>query len=216
MRKFCRKLRKFRGNLQKLFCDDPFLNDPISELLIFTVADLKFWGICLVQISVGMAREGGGSAKKQRGRETQGRGKHTIMHLPKNGFDPLTYDTFSPRPSVHALSFSLEKTGTDQTNPSCRGLQDWFRSGHFKVRFPPSKSHDTFCFPPPLRIPQWLLSFQVVRSVGRACSQLWLSVNMLAIPSELLLKKSSSVQKYTQVLLRIPCPVLRGPLRNHF
>ena len=26
-------LRKFRGNLRKFFCDDPFPNDPISELL---------------------------------------------------------------------------------------------------------------------------------------------------------------------------------------
>ena len=27
-------LRKFRGNLRKIFCNDPFPNDPISELLI--------------------------------------------------------------------------------------------------------------------------------------------------------------------------------------
>ena len=26
-------LRKFRGNLRKIFCNDPFPNDPISELL---------------------------------------------------------------------------------------------------------------------------------------------------------------------------------------
>ena len=30
-------LRKFRGNLRKMFCNDPFPNDPISELLIIDV-----------------------------------------------------------------------------------------------------------------------------------------------------------------------------------
>ena len=40
----------------------------------------------------------------------------------------------SPPPFVHALSFSLEETGTDQTNPIFWGLQNWFwrwgNSGH--------------------------------------------------------------------------------------
>ena len=31
-------LRKFRGNLRKLFCNDPFPNDPISELSRKTVS----------------------------------------------------------------------------------------------------------------------------------------------------------------------------------
>ena len=30
--------------------------------------------------------------------ETEGRGKHTIKPLPKNGFETPTYDTFPPRP----------------------------------------------------------------------------------------------------------------------
>ena len=34
-RKFCAKLRKFRGNLRKIFCNDPFPHDPKSELLIW-------------------------------------------------------------------------------------------------------------------------------------------------------------------------------------
>ena len=38
LRKFCRNsaesLQKLRGNLRKVFCNDPFPNDPISELLI--------------------------------------------------------------------------------------------------------------------------------------------------------------------------------------
>ena len=33
VRKFCGKLQTFRGNLQKIFCNDPFPNDPMSELL---------------------------------------------------------------------------------------------------------------------------------------------------------------------------------------
>ena len=90
--------------------------------------------------------------KTKGGGKTQGRGKHTINPLPKNGFGPPIYDTIPPPPFVHAMSFSLEETDTDQTNPTFWGLQNWFWRGCFMVRFPPQKSHDTFC-PPPLRIP---------------------------------------------------------------
>ena len=34
-RKGVESLRKFRGNLRKMFCNDPFPNNPISELLSF-------------------------------------------------------------------------------------------------------------------------------------------------------------------------------------
>ena len=68
---------------------------------------------------------------------------------PQKWFGPTpTYDTFPP-PFVHALSFSLEETGTDQTNPMFWGRQNCFWRGHSMVCFPPKKSHDTFC-PPPL------------------------------------------------------------------
>ena len=53
-----------------------------------------------------------------------------------------------PPPFVYAMSFFLEETGTDQTNPTFWGLQNWFWRGCFMVRFPPPKSHDTFCPPP--------------------------------------------------------------------
>ena len=33
-RKFCGKFAEIRGNLRKIFCNDPFPNDPISELSI--------------------------------------------------------------------------------------------------------------------------------------------------------------------------------------
>ena len=45
-----------------------------------------------------------------------------MKRLPKNGFGPPpTYDTIPP-PFVHGMSFSLEETMTDQTNPTFRGL----------------------------------------------------------------------------------------------
>ena len=56
--------------------------------------------------------------EKQRGGKTQGGGKHTINPSPKTVLDPPTYDTISPPPFVHAMSFSLEETGTDQINPT--------------------------------------------------------------------------------------------------
>ena len=37
--------------------------------------------------------------------------------FPKTVLDAPAYDTFASPPFVHALSFSLEETGTDQTNP---------------------------------------------------------------------------------------------------
>ena len=85
--------------------------------------------------------------KKPRGVETQGRGKHTIKPLPKQGFGPPPPMIRFPRPFVHALSFSLEATGTDQTNPTFSGLQTWFWS-------------DTFCPTPPFAISQGQKSAQ--------------------------------------------------------
>ena len=37
-------LRKFRGNLRKIFCNDPFPNDPISKLLSFHSLSKDFRG----------------------------------------------------------------------------------------------------------------------------------------------------------------------------
>ena len=41
VRKFCGKLRKFRGNLWKIVRNDPLTNDPMSELLILEEFNLK-------------------------------------------------------------------------------------------------------------------------------------------------------------------------------
>ena len=73
-------------------------------------------------------------------------GKHTIKPLPKNGCGAPPPNDMFPPPSVPALSFSSEETGTDQTNSTFGGLQNCFRSGHSLVRSPPN-SHDTFCSP---------------------------------------------------------------------
>ena len=56
---------------------------------------------------------------------------------------------------VHALSYSLEGRDTDQTNPTFWALQNQFWRVPSIVRFPPQKSHDTFCpLPPPCAIPK--------------------------------------------------------------
>ena len=45
-------------------------------------------------------------------------GKHAIKPLPQNGFGPPPPMMRFPSPFVRALPFSLEETGTDQTNPT--------------------------------------------------------------------------------------------------
>ena len=87
--------------------------------------------------------------KQRGGGKTQGRGKHTIKPLPKNGFGPpphLWYDF--PPPFVYAMSFSWEETGTNQTNPTFWGLQNWFWRGGFMVRFPPPQNRTIRSAPP--------------------------------------------------------------------
>ena len=58
---------------------------------------------------------------------------------------------FPPPPFVHAMSFSLEETGTDQTNPTFRGLQNWF----WRACFMGPKIARYVLPPPPLRIPNY-------------------------------------------------------------
>ena len=71
------------------------------------------------------------------GRKTQGRGKKAYHKTPsqKRLWTPPTYDTFPPPCS--RLAFSLEETGTDQTNPTFWALQNWFWRAQKVVRFPP-------------------------------------------------------------------------------
>ena len=66
-----------------------------------------------------------------------------LRRAPKIRFPPLF---------VHALPYSLEETGTDQTNPTCQGFQNCFWRGHSMVRFPPINR--TMRFPPPFAISQ--------------------------------------------------------------
>ena len=94
--------------------------------------------------------------ERQRGVESSGEGKAYHKTPPsQNGLDPPPTIRF-PTPFVHALSFSLEEAGTDQTNPTFRGLQNWFWRALSIARSPPPpystfppppKSQDTFCSP---------------------------------------------------------------------
>ena len=87
------------------------------------------------------------------GWKTQGRGKHTINTLPKNGFGPPPpMIRFPPRPRCsHNVIFFGEETGADQTNPTLRPPKV-VSEGALYSMFAPSKSHDTFC-PPRLLFP---------------------------------------------------------------
>ena len=98
--------------------------------------------------------------------KTQVKGKHTIKPLPKNGFG-LWY--VSPPPFVHALSFSLEETGTDQTNPTFWGLQNWFwRSRSTEGSPPPQNRTIRFAPPPHPNVCHW--STRIQRSYRNPCS----------------------------------------------
>ena len=85
------------------------------------------------------------SEKSKGGGGTRGRGKHSIKPLPKTGLDPPTYDAIPP-PFAHALSFSLEEPGTDQTHPISQASKTGF-GGALSCTFSPPKSHNTFCPP---------------------------------------------------------------------
>ena len=118
------------------------------------------WIRGLVRISTGKVIQWGGSGHslnrrilktevQQRGGNS-GEGKTYHKAPPQKPFwtPPPTYDTFPP-PFVHAMSFSLAETGTDQTNPIFWGLQKWFWRGHFIVRFPPPPQIAPYVSPPP-------------------------------------------------------------------
>ena len=101
--------------------------------------------------------------EKQRRGENSGGGKTYHKSPPQKRFWTPPLMIRFPPPFVHAMSFSLEEMGTDQTNPTFWGLQNWFCRGCFMVRFPPPpppKSHDTFCPPlcefPTLNSPSFL------------------------------------------------------------
>ena len=80
--------------------------------------------------------------EKTRGVENSGEGKtYHKTPSPKTVLDPPPPMIRFPLPPsfVHALSFSLEGTGTDQTNPIFWALQNWFWRARSIVRFPPPK-----------------------------------------------------------------------------
>ena len=119
------------------------------KIIAITICDVGALSACLREGSYDNRR----SEKNKGGWKTQGRGKHTIKPLPKNGFWTTPPMIRFPPPFVFALLFSLEETSTDQANPTFWGLQNWFWRARSMVRFPPPKSHDTFC-PPISRLPR--------------------------------------------------------------
>ena len=92
-------------------------------------------------------------------RKTKGGGKlrggETYNKTPpqKRFWTPPPHMIRFPPPFVHAMSFSLEGTGTDQTNPTFGALQDRFLEGTLYGTFSPPQNHDTFC-PPISRFPK--------------------------------------------------------------
>ena len=87
------------------------------------------------------------SAEKNKGGwKTQGRGKHTIKPLPKNGLDPPTYDTFPPLPicSRHVILFGGDGHRPDKSH--------FLRPPKSYVSSPPPKI--ARCFFPPFAISQ--------------------------------------------------------------
>ena len=105
-------LTKTRLRKHDLYVKQVFLDNPPP----------KFGG----QISPPKFGGYGLSGERQRG----------VENLKSEGWDP---DCLLPPPPpfVHALSFSFEERGTDQTNRTISGLQNWFWRGCSAVRFPP-------------------------------------------------------------------------------
>ena len=87
-------------------------------------------------------------SEKNKGGGEKLRGGETYHKAPpqKRFWTPPLMIPFPP-PFVHAMSFSLQEMGRDQTNPTFGGLQNWVWRGHVMIRFPSPKSQDTFCPP---------------------------------------------------------------------
>ena len=88
-----------------------------------------------------------GQRQTKGGGGTQGRGKHAIKPLPKNGFGPPPLMIRFPcsRNVIFHRVNGLRPDKSHFLRPPKLDLE-----GHFMVRFPPPppKSHDTFCPPP--------------------------------------------------------------------
>ena len=94
--------------------------------------------------------------KTKGGGNLGGRGKHTIKPLPKDGFGPPTYDTFSPPVCSRHVIF-LRGNGHAPDQSHCLSPPKPGFGGHalYYVCATP-KSHNTFRPPPPPTVSQIL------------------------------------------------------------
>ena len=159
------------------------------------------------------------------------RESHTINPLPKNGFGPphLWYDSPPPFPFVYAMSFSLEETGTDQTNPTFWGLQNWFWRGGGALWYvsplPPKIAR--YVLPPPLcefpieehQKPQ---PPPLLRKVSQCISDLHCSTPPIlyrsALPIRIAIRHAGKKKPYTALLQcrTFLCRKKWGPQRKNF
>ena len=91
--------------------------------------------------------------EKQRGVKNSREGT-TYHNTPsqKGFWSPPTYDAFSAPVCFRPVVFCRGNRHRSGKNPTFWGLQNWFWRARSMVRFPPQKSHDTFC-PPISRFP---------------------------------------------------------------
>ena len=96
------------------------------------------------------------SEKNKRGWKTQGRGKHTIKPLPKNGFGPPHLWYVSPPPRLFSNFRPVVFLKGNQHRPGkshfLRPRKLVLESALYGTFSPPPKSHDMFC-PPISRFP---------------------------------------------------------------
>ena len=89
------------------------------------------------------------SEKNKGGWKTQGRGKHTIKPLPKNGLDPCTYNTFSPPVCSRPVIFL---SGNDHRPDQAHFLRPpkLVLEGALNSTFSPPQKIARYVLPPPL------------------------------------------------------------------
>ena len=99
------------------------------------------------------------SEKNKRGWKTQGRGKHTIRPLPKNGFGrpPPTYDTFPPPRLFTQCHFPLRERAQTRPIPLSEASKTGFGGHALWYVFHPQNR--TMRFASPLAVSQFLAVF---------------------------------------------------------
>ena len=127
-------------------------NCPKTLFFVGNATTIKFWKCkfycreILLSLRRLLEKQVGG------GGETQGRGKHTIKPLPKNGFGPPPLMIRFCSRNVILLRGNGDRPGKSHSlRPPKLGLE----GALYSTSPPPKKSNGTFCPPPPLRISYW-------------------------------------------------------------